>query len=335
MMPGKEVFPVGHLTMPHTTTSPVTLKLLLGVLTFAVAAACYFFTESPLLSSFVFLAVLVAGGILSVLQFSRSHHQGKEPVESILSERPTTTLQPLATSSQARPAQLSTSSALSGNRPTGFGTFDLSTSQPIDFNLRTTVEETVSRFSAMAQEKGIELSCLFSSDSPTPFRGDPGDLRLILMNLIDYALSSVIHGEVVVRGTLQQQTSTHATFHFSVSTLSLLPSTSVTSPVPNSSATPLSPSREEAGIAISKQLVKAFGGQLDVENRPDLSTTIGFTLTLEKQPPRFFLTYRHVQVSPECAYSLLVTTSFCRMKMSVRGDLSASEFRAPRPSCRS
>ena len=106
-MPDEEVSPVGHATMPHTTTPSVTLKLLLGVMALAAAAACYFFTESTLLSSLVFLAVLVAGGILSVLQFSRSHHQGEEPVESILSERPTTTLQPLATSSQTRPVQSS------------------------------------------------------------------------------------------------------------------------------------------------------------------------------------------------------------------------------------
>ena len=47
------------------------------------------------------------------------------------------------------------------------------------------------RFSFHCHRKGkrIELSCLFSSDSPTPFRGDPGDIRLILINLIDYAMS--------------------------------------------------------------------------------------------------------------------------------------------------
>ena len=296
-MPDEDVFPLGHATMPHTTTSSVILKFLLGVVALTTTAACYFLTDSMLFSSLAFFAVLVTGGMLSALQSSQSQSQGKAPIDGVLLMQHSIAPQRPTTSPPVRPVQLPISNAPSTNRPAGFGTFDLSASQPIDFNLRTTVEETVSRFSAIAQEKGVELSCLFSSDSPTPFRGDPGDLRLILMNLIDYALSSITLGEVVVRGTLQQQTATHATFRFSVSSLSLIPLTSVTSSVANNNVTPLLPPREEAGIAISKQLVKSFGGQLDVENSPDLSTTIWFTLTLEKQPPKVFLTCHHAQAA--------------------------------------
>ena len=287
-MPDEDVFPLGHATMPHTTTSlcnPQVSPWCCGP--HDSSSLLFSHRLYALLQSCLFRCSCYWGYAVRFAVFSES-----EPRKSanrrcsfdaafIAPQRPTT-------SPPVRPVQLPISNAPSTNRPAGFGTFDLSASQPIDFNLRTTVEETVSRFSAIAQEKGVELSCLFSSDSPTPFRGDPGDLRLILMNLIDYALSSITLGEVVVRGTLQQQTATHATFRFSVSSLSLIPLTSVTSSVANNNVTPLLLSREEAGIAISKQLVKSFGGQLDVENSPDLSTTIWFTLTLEKQPPKVF-----------------------------------------------
>lgn len=285
-MPGEELVSLTDTTKPMTATLPVILTLLLGIVSVAVATTCYLFTASMLFSGLACCIVLVVGGLFFALQSPRSYHQDKKLKKRIPSGLLPVTLR--QTSSSAHTAPFSSPHVSLQRQPVSASTFDLSVSPLIDFNLRTTVEETVSRFSAIAQEKGVELSCLFSSDSPTPFRGDPGDLRLILMNLIDSALTTITHGEVVVRGVLQQQTATHATFRFSVSRLGQTPSTSVISPLPNNNAAPLSPSQEEAGIAISKQLVKTWGGQLEIENSPDQSTTIWFTVTLEKQPPKVF-----------------------------------------------
>ncbi|MGE0823885.1 MAG: response regulator [Candidatus Binatia bacterium] len=143
---------------------------------------------------------------------------------------------------------------------------------PIDFNVRTTVEETVSRFAASAQRSGVELSCLFSCDSPTPFRGDPGNVRLILMTLIDSALLALEQGEIVVRTSLVQQVPTHGTFRFSITS--------------NGAPTIGGPIAVETAMRQCQQLVEAMGGQVGQEKSPTGGTTVWFTLTLERQPPK-------------------------------------------------
>jgi hypothetical protein len=83
---------------------------------------------------------------------------------------------------------------------------------------------------------------------------------------------------------------------------------------------------QEDAIALSKQLVKTFGGQLEVEKTPDVETTIWFTLTLEKQPPKVFSDLSPRAVSREHEYSLRATISLCRMKMFSDGDSRVIAF---------
>jgi CheY-like chemotaxis protein len=291
-MHGEEVSSIKQSTAAVPTRQSLSIKWLVPAPILIMVAGGLYLTDMTLFASLTFFLALFIGSIPFALRTQRRPPQkqivtNSTPTPSVATVEAT----PVGTSHKL-PVPLPFSTAQPEIQSTDFRRFDLSASQPIDFNLRTTVEETVSRFTVTAKERGIELSCLFSSDSPTPFRGDPGDIRLILMNLIDYALSSVTHGEVTVRGGITQQTSTHATFRFSVSILH--------SPLLSSGGSPLMPSaaenrepavsflHQEGAIAISKQLVKTFGGQLEVEKTPDVDTTIWFTLTLEKQPPQVF-----------------------------------------------
>lgn len=275
-------------SQPTSTVSLPIVKLLIGSASLTIAAACYFFTESILFSFLAWCGALAAGFSLLASSSTEAHHQPPQPKDSCASE-PATALPPFSPSVASTQATLASPvEVLEMDRQERHDGVTLPASLSIDFNLRTTVEETVSRFSVVAQERGFELSCLFSSDSPTPFRGDPGDLRLILINVIDYVISVSSYTEVVVYALLQQQTATHATFRFSVSGLSHTALGAMTKSTFNHALTSTGPSHAESTIAISKQMVKAWGGQLEIENRPGHDTMIWFTVTLEKQPPKVF-----------------------------------------------
>ncbi len=289
-MPSKERFPVEQSPIPVPTSRSLLMILSLFLLILIVTVGLYV-TDIALLPSLALLSALFIGSFRFALRFQRSSRQ-KEIFTRSTPASPRPTIQQRQVTAPHEPSIQPPLPTAPERRLADFYTFDLAASQPIDFNLRTTVEETVSRFTTIAKERKIELSCLFSADSPTPFRGDPGDIRLILINLIDYAMSTITHGEITIRGMLVQQTSTHATFRFSVSTLNstTLPAGVSPQELPTTENRGYSsPYDQHAdGIAISKQLVKTFGGQLEVERTPDVGTTIWFTLMLEKQPSKVF-----------------------------------------------
>ena len=73
------------------------------------------------------------------------------------------------------------------------GEFDL---EKIEFDLRATVHDIAELMSAEAYKKGLEVSCLVSSDVPERVLGDATRLRQVLINLVSYAVHYTENGEV-------------------------------------------------------------------------------------------------------------------------------------------
>jgi signal transduction histidine kinase/DNA-binding response OmpR family regulator len=158
----------------------------------------------------------------------------------------------------------------------------------IDFDLRTTVEETIDILAPKVSEKDLELLYVVEEDVPSAVRGDPGRLRQILLNLVNNAVKFTERGEVVVRVTLEDDVNSHVTVRFSVT------DTGIGIPKDRAGAlfdafTQADPSTTRKyggtglGLAISKQLVEMMGGKIGVRSEARNGATFWFTAALEKQ----------------------------------------------------
>jgi len=76
---------------------------------------------------------------------------------------------------------------------------------PIDFGLRSCVEDTLTSFLHTAESKGVVLSWKVDADVPETVFGDPGRVRQILVNLVNNSLRFTEHGEVEVKVETKSQ----------------------------------------------------------------------------------------------------------------------------------
>ena len=87
---------------------------------------------------------------------------------------------------------------------------------PIEFQFRDAMEDTLKTLALRAHRKGLELACEIAPDVPARVIGDPGRLRQIIVNLVGNAIKFTETGEVVVRVALQSQTTDGCRLHFEV-----------------------------------------------------------------------------------------------------------------------
>ena len=163
------------------------------------------------------------------------------------------------------------------------------TLETIDFDLRTTVEETLDLFAETAQRKGLELGCLLHAEVPTALRGDPGRLRQILVNLIGNALKFTQQGEVMLHVTRREEATERSLIEFAVidTGIGIAPEVQGLLFKPFTQAD-TSTTRKFGGtglgLAICKQLVEQMGGQIRIESVPGQGSAFRFTVWLTQQP---------------------------------------------------
>jgi signal transduction histidine kinase/DNA-binding response OmpR family regulator len=81
------------------------------------------------------------------------------------------------------------------------------TLDPVDFDLRDSLGNTLKTLALRAQKKGLELACDIHPDVPEVPVGDAGRLGQIVLNLVGNAIKFTERGEVVV--SVERQTTDH------------------------------------------------------------------------------------------------------------------------------
>jgi PAS domain S-box-containing protein len=184
--------------------------------------------------------------------------------------------------------------------------------ETLDFDLPSTVENTIEMLADRAERKHIELVLLIHPDVPPRLRGDPARLRQVLTNLVVNAIKFTERGEVVVRVAVEQENDSHVTLGFTVKDTGVgIPPAALPYLFQAFSQADGSTTRKYGGtglgLAISKQIVEMMGGQIGVESTLGEGSTFWFTIRLLKQEEA-----RPTQPSPAVLAGLRVLISDSR-----------------------
>jgi signal transduction histidine kinase/BarA-like signal transduction histidine kinase/HPt (histidine-containing phosphotransfer) domain-containing protein len=161
-------------------------------------------------------------------------------------------------------------------------------SEPAAFDLPFLLRQTVDLLSERARSKGVGLSCTIAPEVATVVIGDAEGLRQILVNLIGNAIKFTVKGEVCLRVIATEGLpgpTTDAFLHFSVSdTGDGIPSDKLRTIFESFTQLDDSITRRHEGsgigLAISRRLVEAMGGQLAVESELGRGSTFMFALRM-------------------------------------------------------
>jgi PAS domain S-box-containing protein len=165
------------------------------------------------------------------------------------------------------------------------------TLEPVDFDLRKTIEDALLAVALRAHQKGLELACHLHPDVPDALVGDPDRLRQVVLNLTGNAIKFTSRGEVVVEVRVQSRSEDEVALHFTVS------DTGIGIPVEKQQlifepfvqadgSTTRNYGGTGLGLAISTQLVELMGGRIWVESEVGVGSRFQFTarFALQRYP---------------------------------------------------
>jgi two-component system, sensor histidine kinase and response regulator len=157
----------------------------------------------------------------------------------------------------------------------------------VDFDLRTTVEETLDLVAERAQSKGLELLLEFRSDVPRCLRGDPGRIRQVLLNLVGNAIKFTEKGEVQVSVLREESSADGERIKFEVrdTGIGISPEARARLFQPFEQADASMTRRYGGtglGLSISKRLTELMRGTIGAESEPGKGSCFWFTVQLQR-----------------------------------------------------
>jgi signal transduction histidine kinase/CheY-like chemotaxis protein len=154
---------------------------------------------------------------------------------------------------------------------------------PISFDLRDCLEETMKAVAHKADEKGLELICYVRPEVPDRVVGDPVRLRQVVVNLVGNAIKFTERGEVVLEATVETKDHDQLQIHFEVK------DTGIGIP-PHKQKVIFEPFAQAdgsttrkfggtgLGLTISARLVKLMQGEIWAESEPGKGSSFHFTV---------------------------------------------------------
>ncbi len=160
--------------------------------------------------------------------------------------------------------------------------------EKIDFDPQNLVEGAVALMGEKAQAKDLELLCRFAPTLPRNWRGDPGRIRQILLNLIGNAIKFTDSGEVKVTvEPMNEGGQEHLALAVSDTGIGMTPEIQqkiFESFTQAEDSTARRYGGTGLGLSIVRQLVGLMAGVLSVTSKPERGTTFRVVLPLERPP---------------------------------------------------
>jgi len=158
------------------------------------------------------------------------------------------------------------------------GKFEL---DPLDFNLRTVLEDAFELLAPRAHQKRLELICHIAPEVPDIVIGDPGRVRQIVTNLVGNAIKFTRHGEVA----MHVGPGPDGMLSFSVRDTGIGMTDETIARLFNAFTQAHGGMARRyggtgLGLVITRQLVEMMGGTLGVESEPGVGSIFRFNLPL-------------------------------------------------------
>jgi signal transduction histidine kinase/ligand-binding sensor domain-containing protein/CheY-like chemotaxis protein len=155
--------------------------------------------------------------------------------------------------------------------------------EPIDFNLRDSLDDTLRLVAFRADQKGLEVVCELSETVPDMVRTDPTRLRQIVLNLLGNAVKFTQRGEVVLQVACESKDEGGALLHFIVRDTGIgIPREKLTTIFEAFSQADSSTTRKFGGtglgLAICHRLIQLMGGRIWVESEEGSGSQFHFTI---------------------------------------------------------
>ena len=168
---------------------------------------------------------------------------------------------------------------------------DKLTLEIMEFNIREVIEDTLDLLTPTSNKKQIELNYFIYTNIKSFLKGDPGRLRQILLNLCNNAIKFTEKGEVTLKVSLKEETSSHVKLHFSIKDTGI----GISKKCKNLLFRPFSQVDSSTtrkyggsglGLVISKRLVEMMKGEIGFESEEGKGSTFWFTALFQKAPDR-------------------------------------------------
>ena len=160
--------------------------------------------------------------------------------------------------------------------------------ETIDFDLRTTMEDTAELLAIKAAAAGLELICRINPVVPPQLKGDPGRLRQIIINLVGNAIKFTSEGEVEIRADLESDQGESVVVRFSIHDTGIgIPENRRAAIFEPFTQVDGSTTRKYGGtglgLTICRQLTEMMGGEIGIDSVEGKGTTFWFTARFGKQ----------------------------------------------------